>query len=445
MIDRILIDRRSCRPVQNGVAVRTERSIETFQPSALPAAAQETSRRAWYVLAVLTLVMAISYVDRFALAILLIPIKAELQLSDTAIGLLTGLAFSLFYALCSLPIARLADRGSRKLILIASLVTWSAMTGVTGAVTQVWHLFLARFGVGAGEAGAVPAAYSMLGDLFPPQRRTTALAIFTAGGPLGMLLAFAIGGWLGASVGWRAAFLLLALPGLLFAALVLGTIREPSRGTNVAKPETVALVLGRTLRNRRLFHYLLGYSVSVLLLYGQLQWLPAFFQRSFGVEGTVLGVSIAMTRGLGTIAGLVLGGVVADWLGRRDARWPDRMVLGCNALGLLPQAGVLLTHQLDIAYALSVAAGFVTALAIGPMTAAIQAEAAPRERATIGGLMLVLSSVLGIGGGPLLVGVGSDLLAAQAGVESLRYALLLVLLFAGPWMLLHFRLGRRRI
>ncbi|MDB5367570.1 MAG: major facilitator superfamily 1 [Rhodospirillales bacterium] len=409
---------------------------------------QPTARatpRAWYVLGVLTVVMAISYADRFALAILLIPIKEELHLSDTEIGLLTGLAFSLFYAMCSLPIARLADRGSRKAILIVALAAWSVMTGMTGAVTNVWHLFVARFGVGAGEAGSVPASYSIIGDLFPPDRRTTALAIFTAGGPLGMLIAFAVGGWLGQVVGWRMAFFVLAVPGIVVAILIATTIKEPARAVAADRSvEPVSLVLRRTIANRRLFHYLLGYSVSVLLLYGQLQWLPAFFHRSFGVEGAALGVSIAMTRGVGTIVGLVLGGWLADRFGKRDPRWPDRMIFGANLAGLLPSIGVVIAGQLDLAYALSVAAGFFTALAIGPLTAAIQAEAAPRERATIGGVMLVMSSVIGIGAGPLLVGGCSDLLAASAGADSLRYAMLIVIALGGPWMLAHFAVAARR-
>ncbi len=226
--------------------------------------------------------------------------------------------------------------------------------------------------------------------------------------------------------------------------LIATTIQEPARaaaGDRTADP--VSVVLRRTIANRRLFHYLLGYSVSVLLLYGQLQWLPAFFYRSFGVEGAALGVSIAMTRGVGTIVGLVLGGWLADRLSTRDARWPDRMIFGCNFAGLLPSIGVLLAGSLDLAYALSIAAGFFTALAIGPLTAAIQAEAAPRERATIGGVMLVLSSVIGIGAGPLLVGGCSDLLAGSAGADSLRYAMLIVMALAGPWMLAHFAAAQR--
>lgn len=400
----------------------------------------------WFVLAVLTLVMAVSYADRFALAILIQPIKGELGLTDTEIGLLTGLAFSLFYAACSLPIARLADRGSRRALLIASLTAWSVMTGLTGLVVHGWQLFVARFGVGAGEAGSVPASYSLIADLFPPTRRASALALFTAGGPAGMLLAFAAGGWLGAQFGWRTAFLLLALPGLALALVLALFVREPARHADHghAAPEAATLdVLRRAAANRRLLHALLGYSVSVLLLYGQMQWLPAFFQRSFAVEGTALGLSIAMTRGLGTIAGLIAGGWLADRLRRHDARWPGRIIVGGNLVALAPQAAMLLVRDLDLAYAFSTAAGILTALGVGPLTAAIQAEAAPHERATIGGIMLLLSAILGMGGGPLLVGALSDLFAA--GDESLRWALLATIAFAGPWMMLHLVLAQRAV
>jgi MFS transporter, Spinster family, sphingosine-1-phosphate transporter len=406
----------------------------------------EADRRAWYTLVLLSVVMGMSYADRMVLPVLVTPIKAELNLSDTQIGLLTGFAFSIFYAVCSLPIGRLADRGSRKLLVSLTLTCWSIATALTATVTGVGQMLLARCAVGAGEGGAVPSAYSMIGDLFPPQRRTTALAIFTAGGPVGVLVSLMLAGWLGELVGWRATFVVIGLPGLLLALIFWITVREPARpvASEGGQGDSATWgVVAALCRNPAFIHYTLGYSVAVLLLHGHLQWLPAFFHRSFGVGGASLGFSIAMTRALGTILGLVAGGLLADWLAKRDPSAPNRIIFAASALGVLTQAGVLLTANLYVAYTFSAVVGFVTSLPIGPLTAAIQAQAPPRARATAGGIMLILSSVIGMGGGPLAVGVLSDLLAARAGQESLRYSLMILTVIAGPWMLMHLACAQR--
>jgi MFS family permease len=405
----------------------------------------EADRSAWYTLVLLSVVMGMSYADRMVLPVLVTPIKAELSLSDTQIGLLTGLAFSIFYAVCSLPIGRLADQGSRKVLVSLTLICWSIATALTATVTGLGQMLLARCAVGAGEGGAVPSAYSMIGDLFPPQRRTTALAIFTAGGPVGVLVSLVLAGWLGELVGWRATFVLIGLPGLLLALIFWITVREPARpvANEGRRGDSTWRVVAELCRNPAFVHYTLGYSVAVLLLHGHLQWLPAFFHRSFGVSGASLGFSIAMTRALGTVLGLVAGGLLADRLAKRDPRAPNRIIFATSALGVLTQAGVLLTANLHVAYAFSAVVGFVTSLPIGPLTAAIQAQAAPRARATAGGIMLILSSIIGMGGGPLAVGVLSDLLAARAGQESLRYSLMILTVVAGPWMLMHLACAQR--
>jgi MFS family permease len=238
----------------------------------------------------------------------------------------------------------------------------------------------------------------------------------------------------------------IGLPGLLLALIFWITVREPARpSVNEAgsgDPSTWCVVAA-LCRNPAFVHYTLGYSVAVLLLHGHLQWLPAFFHRSFGVSGASLGFSIAMTRALGTVLGLVAGGLLADWLAKRDPQAPNRIIFATSALGVLTQAGVLLTANLYVAYAFSAVVGFVTSLPIGPLTAAIQAQAAPRARATAGGIMLIASSVIGMGGGPLVVGVLSDLLAARTGQESLRYSLMILTVVAGPWMLMHLACAQR--
>jgi predicted MFS family arabinose efflux permease len=255
-----------------------------------------------------------------------------------------------------------------------------------------------------------------------------------------------LAGWLGELVGWRATFVVIGLPGLLIALIFWITVREPARPSvnegSCGDPSTWRVVAA-LCRNPAFVHYTFGYSVAVLLLHGHLQWLPAFVHRSFGVSGASLGFSIAMTRALGTVLGLIAGGLLAHWLAKRDPRAPNRIIFATSALGVLTQAGVLLTANLYVAHAFSAVVGFVTSLPIGPLTAAIQAQAAPRARATAGAIMLIASSVIGMGGGPLVVGMLSDLLAARAGQESLRYSLMILTVVAGPWMLMHLARAQR--
>jgi predicted MFS family arabinose efflux permease len=260
-----------------------------------------------------------------------------------------------------------------------------------------------------------------------------------------VLVSLVLAGWLGELVGWRATFVVIGLPGLLLALIFWITVREPARpvANEGSRGDPTWHVIAELCRNPAFVHYTLGYSVAVLLLHGHLQWLPAFFHRSFGVSGASLGFSIAMTRALGTVLGLVAGGLLADWLVKRDPRAPNRIIFATSALGVLTQAGVLLTANLHVAYAFSAVVGFVTSLPIGPLTAAIQAQAAPRARATAGGIMLIVSSVIGMGVGPLVVGVLSDLLAARAGQGSLRYSLMILTVVAGPWMLMHLARAQR--
>ncbi len=403
----------------------------------------------WYTLAMLTLVMFVSYVDRFILSVLVQPIKAELHLNDSEIGLLTGFAFSAFYATFGLPMARWADRGARRTVIVVSLSVWSVMTALCGVAQNFWQLLLARFGVGAGEAGGVPASHSIIADLFPATFRATALALFSAGGSTGMMLGFTIGAWLEDGFGWRAAFMLVGAPGLLLALVFMLTVREPRQGSrhepSVAAGDSWVDALRDLWSNLAFRHLLFAHAAAVFLSYGQTNWMPAFFERSFGASRLELGSMLAMTRGVGMFAGLLVGGFIADRLARGGMRGPTKLIIWSRVGLFIPAAGVYVVDQASIAYMLSAASGFFAMVAVGPELSIMMTIVPAGRRATASAATLFSSSFIGMGGGPLVVGMLSDLFAASQGAESLRVALLIVTIFGTLWGLYHYIMAARSL
>ena len=379
------------------------------------------------------------------LAVLLEPIKAELHLSDGQLGLLSGLAFAMLYAILGIPLARLADRASRVKLLAVCLVLWSVMTAATGFAKNFPQLFLARMGVGLGEAGCVPAAHSLIGDYFPPEKRALGISFFQAGGLAGLSAGLLITGVLADHFGWRAALMIVGLSGVPLAILVLFTMREPARRGHVqaAPDEPAFTAIAALLRRPALRHLVMALSIGAFGTYGITQWLPAFFMRSHGLSLTQIGVWSGTAAGIGGILGVMCGGLGATRLIPRDARW-ELWLPAIAYGGSAPlYALVFLSPTPVIAIVIKVFATFLAASGGGVALSAIQSFAEPNRRATAIALVLFLSSLLGLGLGPLLVGLASDALAPQFGKESLRYALLMstaALLWAG----LHFYLSSRR-
>lgn len=403
----------------------------------------ETGMRAWLTLGLLMLTLFFSYVDRFVLAILVQPIKADLQLTDTQIGLLTGFAFSLFFATFALPVARLADKQSRRGIICACLVAWSVMTALCGAAQNFWQLLIARFGVGAGEAGAGPASQAMVADLFPLERRATAMALLSLGGALGMVGGIAAGGHLETLVGWRYTFLIVALPGVVLAVLIHFLVKEPRRrlsrqGGLAPVPQHGTMHAASTSafrllwRNRPYRSLVIAYAATVFLSSGQMQWFPAFFERSFGVSRLELGTMLAASQGVGMMAGLVFGGLLSDHLSKRDILWMSRITVGATALFLLTNLALLLSRNAEQAYLFAAAMGFIGTISTGPSLALMQSMVEPQIRATSSAWSGMVSALIGAGGGPLLIGMLSDALAPSQGADGLRHAMMIAILVAGP-------------
>ncbi len=408
-------------------------------------------RDRWYVLAVLTVVYALSIADRFSISTLIEPIRLELRLSDSGIAFLTGVALALFYVTIGIPIALLADRTNRRNILAIALALWSAMTALCGLAQNYWQLLLARFGVGIGEAGGTPPATSILADKFPAEKRPMALTIFALGACLGAWLGSSIAGDVAESGGWRAAFLVLGIPGLIVALVVRFTVREPRRGqldetTEKLPPTTLLATLAYVAHHKSAFHLLMGGSVATLWSWGLMWWLPTFLVRSHhmsvGQAGDVLGPMHLIAGTAGTL--------LASWLMSRPAatnpRYITHLLAWVTAMTTIPSIALFVVHSELLTRILLWIFVPSVYFYIGPILGLLQNAVPPHMRATTCALLLFAANVANLVIAPQLVGWLSDWFAAgfAAGSESLRWALL-ILAPTGFWAAWHLGVARRTI
>lgn len=382
----------------------------------------DTVRARYAAVAILALVLLLNHTDRLIIGILLEPIRAELGLSDAAMGLLTGPVFSVVYALLVIPIARLSERRSRVRIVTICLVIWSAGTLACGLAGGFVSLFFARMLVAAGEAGGVAPSMSAIADLFPGRGRATALALFGLGASAGAIVTPLLGGMLVSSVGWRATFVTLGLIGAPIALLLALSVREPPRAPASAIAQTATAALAR-LFHRKSYALLVVASVLVALAqFAMLLWLPAFFQRSFDTASDVLGVRLSVFQGVPMLLGTAVGGFLADRLSQRDPRWLCWMMVLTSLVSAVFAAGLFATPTETAAFAMLVAPSFFQGLSVGPGLALVAGLAAARSRATAMAALTFCVTIVGASLGPLLIGLLSDLLFAGLGEQSLRYA-----------------------
>lgn len=405
----------------------------------------------YFVLGVLTLVYALNFVDRQLLVILQEQIKEELLLSDTQLGLLSGLAFAAFYVICGIPIARWADKGVRRNIIALALTVWSGMTAISGLSQNYIHLLLARIGVGVGEAGGSPPAHSMISDVFPEKERATALSIYSIGIYIGILTGFALGGVIAETFGWRMAFFVVGLPGILVALFVRFTVTEPIRGWS-EKRETEAgdsPTFGATLKflwSRKTFRNLaLAGSLQAMVIYAIGNWLPSYFLRFHEIGLTELGVWMALTSGFGGGAGSFFGGWFADKMGQRDRRW---YVWG-SAIMILAITPVLLvilnTGNMTLALLLTGLFHFLSASYLGPALAVSHGLVGLRMRALTSAVFFFFINLIGLGIGPTIVGYLSDTFTASGSDTALPTAMLIVGCTASIWGFAHYMLASRHV
>lgn len=391
-----------------------------------------TPRYRHYILAILTLMYVVNYLDRQILNILLEPIKAEFGVSDALLGLLAGPTFALFYATLGIPIARLADRHSRRNIIAISMGLFSVMTVVCGLAAQFWQLVTARIFTGVGEAGTGPSAMAVISDLYPPEKRAAAQSFYGAGLNIGLLIAFFGGGWIAQTYGWREAFLAAGIPGLILCFVVLLTVREPPRGhSEMLADDGVRPSLGdvcRFLWSQRSFRWIaIGAAMTSFGGYGATAFVPAFLVRSHHLTLSEVGFIFAALAGVGGWVGTFMSGVIADRMGKRDVRWNMYVPIGAVFLALPFQPVFYLADNTTIAILAAIVPTAMGAVFLGPCVTMVQGLVPLRMRATAAALFLFILNIIGLGGGPQTVGLLSTLLRPALGVESLRYALLVTM------------------
>jgi predicted MFS family arabinose efflux permease len=398
-----------------------------------PTAKPEAPAYRYWVLALLFVAYTFNFIDRQIMGILNTPIQTELGVDDAQMGLLGGLSFALFYTGLGIPIAYLADRWDRSWIMTIALTLWSGFTALCGAAQNYTQLFLARMGVGVGEAGGVAPAYSLISDYFPPKERARALAVYSFGIPIGSAMGIALGGIVASLVDWRVAFLTVGVAGVLIAPIFRLVVREPQRGRYDVKKDAPAAAPKRAgffealayLAKKPSFWLLsFGASCSSMMGYGSFYWIPTFLQRSYGFDLQQSAFFYAAILFIGGVLGVWLGGVLGDKLGASKramfalvpaAAW--LLAMPCYAVGLLSPSPV-------VAFVLFLVPTALGLVWLGPVIAAVQHLAPATMRTVASASFLFINNLIGIGLGTYLLGVLSVALSAQFGEESLRYSIL---------------------
>jgi MFS family permease len=408
-----------------------------------------------YTLCFLTLISAFNYMDRSILGLALPAIKQEMQVSDTVLGLVYGAAFAIFYATAGIPVAWLADRGSRRKIIAFGFGFWSLMTMLTGLVSNVWQLAATRLLMGGGEACCVPPAHSMISDLFRPVSRPLAMSIFGISFSIAYVVFFPIAGWIIHAHGWRAMFVVAGLPGTILGLVFFLTVKEPTRGAAEGGPrqyrqESLANTLRFLAGSRTYWMLLLGSMFMGANIYATSAWFPTFLTRVHGLSVPQIASTIGPFRGVLGALGILAGGALADRLGRLDGKWRIRVpAIGCLLLG--PAEALFLLGERNTAWISGLAvASFLTLVHQGPIFAAAMSVAKLRMRAVASSVIVFFAGLVGQVVGPLLIGALNDRLSAVYHEAAIRYSLLIVSLCAVAagavfWMAARdFDLGRAR-
>jgi len=417
------------------------------------AAVSGNGYRRW-LLFVLFLVCFVNYADRSVVGAVAEPLRREFHLSDLQLGLLQGISFALLYSLLGIPVARLAERYSRVRIIAVATLAWSAMTALCGTVSSYLMLLAVRVGVGVGEAGFMAPSTSLIGDHYHPRERSLATSLMMLGVPFGALVGALSGGRIAQTLGWRWAFIVMGVPGLVIAALVFFTLREPARGLTGEQAEADAPSLAAVARqcwSQPAFrHVVMGGTLGGFGLHGLGQFLGVYFTRVHGLSYAAAGALYGLQTFLSVAGGLLIGGGLTHRLGRRDARWYALI----PAIGMFGSVPLYLAgfnaEGLTASATLIILAGISLVMHYGPSFAIVQNLATPRTRASYVALYMVFVNAVAMGLGPPLVGFLSDFFAARLGAQpgaaatGLRFALMAsTVLYA--WGGVHYLLARRGV
>ncbi len=387
-----------------------------------------------YVLLILTGVYTFNFIDRQILTILQEMIKADLGLSDTQLGLLTGFTFAIFYVTLGIPIARYADRSNRKNVVAVALAVWSAMTAISGMAQNFFQLALARIGVGIGEAGGSPPSHAIISDYFPPEKRATALSVYSTGIYIGVFLGFLVGGVLGQQFGWRITLYAMGIPGILYALLVYFTVKEPLKGlsdndTEQQKDTFTVREVAKNLLSKKTFVYLAFASgLHTFGSYGIGNFFPPFLERIHELEPMTIGIWLGITTGLGGGLGTFLGGYLGDRWRKHDLRWYLWLPVVAGLLAFIPFFVIVFSPNSTVVIATTILTNMGVGIYLGPCLAVTHSLVDARKRAFSSAIFFFILNLIGLGFGPMIIGMLSDWLEPTYGVESLRYAFLFTLL-----------------
>ena len=402
-----------------------------------------------YVLVMLTLVYVFNFIDRQLLVILQESIKKELHLSDTQLGLLSGFTFAIFYVTMGIPIARLADKGNRRNIVTISLGLWSIMTAFSGLARNFIQLLLARIGVGVGEAGGSPPAHAMISDYFPPQKRATALSVYSAGLYFGVLVGFLMGGYLNQNLGWRTAFFVLGIPGIIFSLLFYTTVKEPRRGatdlqhTDAHQAHSFREVFKLLYSTQTFVTLALACGLHVFCIYGLVNWQPSFLSRLHGMKSSEIGLTLGLIFGFCGGIGTYAGGYLTDYFGKKDRRYYLLIPAYAILLSIFFAAGSIFVQNNFFSLSCLGVVTFLHSMYLGPAIAVSHSLVPAPMRALTSAILFLVLNLIGLGFGPLVVGLISDKLAPSLGIESLRWALSIILLVSLASSALFFRAAKR--
>lgn len=425
-------------------------SEATANPRSVDSTNKQGTGSRYYLLGLLTVVYSFNFIDRQLLSILQESVKKEMLLSDGQLGLLTGFAFAVFYVIAGLPIARWADRGNRRNIVAGSLVVWSLMTALCGMAQNYWQLLAARIGVGVGEAGGSPPSHSMISDTFPPEQRATALSFYSVGINIGILFGFLLGGYLNEVFGWRIAFLVVGLPGVILGAIVRYTMAEPIRGLYsatpyVAKPVPFFEVVSLLWSRKSFRHIAMGSGLAAFTGYAASTWLASFMIRSHGMGTGELGVWLALTFGIAGGIGTFCAGMFADKLARRDQRWYAWLPALAPIISCPFFIYMMLAESAAVALTVNIGSILVANAYLGASIAVMHGLVGAQMRAVASAIFFLILNIIGLGLGPFTVGVASDFLATEYGKESLRYAMLTIIPIVGVWASAHFFMAAKTL
>lgn len=381
------------------------------------------------VLGMLLLVYIFNFVDRQILAILAAPIQADLRLSDGEMGLLGGVAFALLYSTLAVPLAALADRTSRSWVITVSLVLWSGFTALCGLAQGFWHIFLARLGVGIGEAGGVAPSYALIGDYFPSEKRASALSVYSLGIPLGSAAGVLTGGYIAATVDWRLAFFTVGLAGVLIAPMFKLLVRDrvaarPAAASAAPAASTFRETAAILARKPSFWLLSFGAASSSMLGYGIAFWLPSLLQRSFGLDLVEASQFFGGLLLIGGVAGVLGGGWLGDKLGHRNKAFYAYLPGIAFFLGAPLFALGISSSSVAVAFVLFLVPQALAYVWLGPVLSAVQHLVTPASRSTASALFLLINNLIGLGGGIYFLGALSQFLTPIYGAEALRYSML---------------------